>query len=271
MCNNLANSLRKLEVIRRNLDHLRDATDHNTSGIDALISSLDDQIKNKKTEVEKCLDKKDIKPVPINIAVSSIECWNETGGEIGDDSPYVLVFAIDLATAIPAPVATLVGPWTGVTDGEHHGTINPIPNLPDSLTGQVVKRPFWSTTGAAKLIAKPNDVIFLIMMVEHDNSDLPGLRVLLEALLTSKVPAIRSEDRAHAVAALIKTLNDGFGKARQDFTFPPNFDDQIGPARELRLSTLDLKLAAFRKHHMSLDFRGDGGSYTVNFELTTPK
>lgn len=90
--------------------------------------------------------------------------------------------------------------------------------------------------------------------------------------MTSKVPAIRSEDRAHAVAALIKTLNDGFGKARQDFTFPPNFDDQIGSASELRLSMLDLKLAAFRtKHHMSLDFRGDGGSYTVNFELTKPK
>jgi hypothetical protein len=59
---------------------------------------------------------------------------------------------------------------------------------------------------------------------------------------------------------------------RYNFTFPPNFDDQIGSASELRLSMMDLKLAAFRKkHQMSLDFRGDGGSYTVSFELTKPE
>jgi hypothetical protein len=35
---------------------------------------------------------------------------------------------------------------------------------------------------------------------------------------------------------------------------------------------LDLKLAAFRKMlQMSLDFRDDGGFYTVNVELTKPK
>ena len=222
---------------------------------------------------------------PISIAVKRIKCVNETS-EVGDDEPFVVVFAADITPEeivpgkgfIPPRAAiTVTGNWTDVNDGETHGTV-PLPPVPDGVsenafTPSVVWRKHcWGlANGEAAPIDDPDNVILLVGMFEQDDGDIPNWRGTLGSLMTAALAGSVNikQSRAALVGRLKQAFLDGVVTMR---SFTPtailNPDDIIGTVKELHLTKDDLKKARVGVHERELEFKSDGAHYIVTFEMS---
>jgi hypothetical protein len=199
----------------------------------------------------------------ITMAVTRMRCLIETD-EVGDDEPYILVTGINLKTLIPNVEVTKYGPWKDAAAGDLL-TTQPIPNgfNPDTFPFIIWRRPCWGLDGKPAPINSPNDVIFLVSVMEHDDGDPSAMRTIVKSAVVASLAASIGMSRADRVKKLINDVNG----ALEIPTGAPNFDDRVGSTKELRLSQslLRVETGVKRKH---LLFTGDGGQYRVRFELS---
>src|SRR4051812_21464396 len=101
----------------------------------------------------------------IQVYLSSLLCIDETSELSASDEPYVLVITVDLASSVsiagfpvPLPAFDVVryGPFEDVDDGETHFA----PGIAQS---------FWSITGRPTALADPDQVIFVVALMENDD------------------------------------------------------------------------------------------------------
>lgn len=205
---------------------------------------------------------------PVTIALRAIRCIEETD-EVGADEPYVLVTACNLTSPVPQLETVLYGPWGDVDKDETHATApippNATPALLTALSGLYILRwPFWSLDNLNALqIANPDQVIFIVSMMENDDGKPGAARAIVKGAATASLAGSNGQPRAIRVKKLIADING----ALKIPTGAPNFDDLIG-SRELRLTAADVTLTTKgAKKSLSLDFKGDGGFYRTFFDV----
>lgn len=200
----------------------------------------------------------------ITMAVTKVRCLIETD-EVGSDEPYVLVTGINLKVLpLPNVEVTKYGPWGNVDAGDPLSTVPIQPNLnPELFPFFVWRHPCWGLNGKPAPINHPDDVIFLVSVMEHDDGDPNATRTLVKAAVVSGLAASMGMSRADRVKKLINDVNG----ALEIPTGAPNFDDRVGSTKELRLKQSLLQVETGVKAK-SLLFTGDGGQYQVRFELS---
>ena len=221
-------------------------------------------------------------PEPITGAVTSIRC-QDAGKEVGDDEPYVIVASIDLlgfisagtvagvpiGTAVPQVHVVKVGPWAGVAAGETHY----VSELPAAS-----RRDFWDLDADPRVIAQPQDVIFLAAVVENDGSSPDAIRGAVETNLNGTKWNNLNRDYDTLVDTMSSSMAAAIDTARIAGLSPAhlNADDRIGPVRHVRLTDADLDtLQDLDPVEKSLTFTQKTANgtirnrYTVTFTFTT--
>jgi hypothetical protein len=163
--------------------------------------------------------------------------------------PYVLLTSIDLRPARPEVEAFLYGPWQ-TTNSENTADIVPL----------VWREDFWKLDIITPPIAKPDDVIFLIALMEHFDGDPSSLRLMIKKAVIGALDAPAYHARETRSARLIDRVNRAVDRANGG----PNFSSTI----EIMLTAADLihiKKNSFCRFVRF--FCGYGGHYCLNFEL----
>jgi len=174
--------------------------------------------------------------------------FQETGGSRCCE-PYVLVASIDLRPARPEVEAFLYGPWQPANP-EDTADIVPL----------VWRESFWKLDTITSPIALPDDVIFLITLMEHFDGDPGALRLMIKKVVIDALDAPAYQARETRSARLIDRVNRAVDRANGG----PNFSSAI----EIILTTEDI-IHIERKSFCRFvrSFRGYGGLYCVRFEL----
>ncbi len=191
----------------------------------------------------------------IKIYLSDIRCNVETD-EVGADEPYVLVTAVNLEPGglVPAFDVVRYGPFQDVDQGEKHFA----PGISQS---------FWDLNNNAATINDPNDVIFVVALMENDDGKSETLRGVVKGLVGASLLSSASFTRNEKANHLIDDINAAIGTP----TGAPNFDDKVGDPQLLNFTLAELNQAeAGQVVRKTLTFVGDGGSYTLGFEARNP-
>jgi hypothetical protein len=203
----------------------------------------------------------------LTIALQSIKCLEETD-EVGADEPYVLVTGVNLQKLPPQVEVTKYGPWSDVDQGEVKST----KVLPDGTPPEVIewfknlgilRVPFWGLDNESpKIISDPDDVIFIVSVMENDDGSPKAARELVKAAAVATLASSVGMDRDNKVKKLIADIKSVLAMP----TGAPNFDDHIG-TKELRLTAKDLYRVIRGPIHRDLFFTGDGGHYKATFKM----
>lgn len=206
----------------------------------------------------------------IRIAITKIRCLVETN-EVGADEPYVIVVGADLTKTPPNVEATLSGPWKDMDQGEAR-TLLPL----EALAGQppqmavflqslgLVQTPFWSLDNkTGKNINKPDDVIFIVTVMENDDGNPKVARELAKTAAIASLAGSMGMDRTTRVQKLIQDINHALDMP----TGFPNFDERLD-TKELAFTAKELLAADKGSVAKGIIFTGDGGQYRVRFETS---
>jgi hypothetical protein len=215
-------------------------------------------------------------PQPVTITVDGIKCLGESDESSASDEIYVLVTAVDL-TVQPIPnVRTIkTGVWGDVDKGEFHAALQLPPGtdaqLFDTLENiVVVARPFWGFDLNPRVIHHPNDVIFLVTCMEHDDSGPGNVREMAQMAATAAVASSIGLPRA----TLVQNLRHDIDDAINTVTDIPiqNDDERINRTKELRLNATHVAktIPTGQQFFESLFFyESDEGHYRVDFRFRT--
>jgi hypothetical protein len=160
-----------------------------------------------------------------------------------------LLTSIDLRPARPEVEAFLYGPWQ-TTNSENTADIVPL----------VWREDFWKLDIITPPIAKPDDVIFLIALMEHFDGDPSSFRLMIKKAVIGALDAPAYHARETRSARLIDRVNRAVDRANGG----SNFSSTI----EIMLTAADL-VHIQKKDSCSFirSFCGYGGHYCLNFEL----
>lgn len=204
----------------------------------------------------------------LSITMQSIKSLDDST-EVGSDEPYVLVTAANLAGLIPQVEVTLYGPFEDVDKGETHATIVAPAGLPKPIadainSGPLGRRPFWALDNKTPApIASPNDVVFIVSVMENDDGKPNTLRTLVKLAAVGSLAASSGMSRSVRVQKLIADIGGALGTP----TGAPNFDDVVG-THEFVLTAADLVPPASKKRVKTLDFNGNNeGIFRVAVEM----
>lgn len=191
----------------------------------------------------------------IQLYLQKIHCEKGTS-ELGQDEPYVIVSAVDLAStvplegfSVPLPAFDVVAYRFGdVGKGETRFAPGP-------------EKSFWGIYGQPDRLTDPDDVIVVVSLMENDDGDVEALRGMVKVAISASVFSSLAASRAIKVEALMRDIYSAMGL----ITGAPNFDDRIGVA-ELRFSADELGRAeAGDVVERAITLRGDGGRYKLVF------
>jgi hypothetical protein len=119
-------------------------------------------------------------------------------------------------------------------------------------------------------LANPDDLVVLVQVVEHDQSDVTRIADNLAISLNRRIGQSVGERRSELVAALKQDMtaivSANADSYRTDFVTP---DDLVGSTLELRITTTHMAVAGgFSPALLALDHFGDGnGDYRTRFQL----
>ena len=163
--------------------------------------------------------------------------------------PYVLVTSIDLRPARPDIEVFLYGPWQ-TTNPEDTADIVPL----------VWRESFWTLNIVTNPIAKADDVIFLIALMEHFDGDPSALRLMIKKTVIGALDAPAYQARETRSARLIDRVNEAVDRANGG----PNFSSAI----EIMLTTKEIiHIEENGSCRFVRSFGGYGGHYCLSFEL----
>jgi hypothetical protein len=161
----------------------------------AEVKRLQNKVKSQNSQLNNCLVQ-NLDLFPIRIAVTGVSCTEEQElGILQDDEPYVLVAGVDLVGGgvLPALTVTLYGPAADVNVGESA-----------SLPGP----PFWALDNeSARVIADPDDVIFLVACLENDDGTAEKTRLITQDQSTAVFLATAGQTREQRVQQLMLAMN----------------------------------------------------------------
>lgn len=204
----------------------------------------------------------------LTLAVKSIKSIDDST-EWGSDAPYVLVTAANLKALPPQVEVTLYGPWSDVDKGETHGTLVLPEGTPKAVADvfaatNVMRQPFWGLDNKTAMeIHSPNDVAFIVSVMERDDGKPGALRTMVKLAAVGSLAGSMGMSRATRVQKMIADIK-GVIKTP---TGAPNFDDVVG-THELTLTATDLERPASGTRVKKLNFSGgDEGTFEVAFEL----
>ena len=281
-CTALQTELTQLRARRREQAALVEALPHNAGREHAeeVLTGIDADITSTQSELDLCLarEAQEANPVPQNIlgAVDRIRC-HDAGREVGHDEPYLLLAAFDMTNVVnlgvvgvtlPAINVVKVGPWQGVGGDEtHYANHLSSSNRPD----------FWDLDGEPRPIGHPQDVIFLVAMMENDASSPDAIRGGVRTnLLAARATNTNRQYDAY-VDTMISNMTGAIETLRLAGLGPggTNRDDLIGGVQHLALTAHDLDtLNGIEPVERSLRFtqrRANGtvrNDYTVYFSFT---
>ncbi|MDM5254310.1 hypothetical protein O8D14_01510, partial [Bacillus toyonensis] len=198
-----------------------------------------------------------------HIYLKSFRCHEETD-EVGSDAPYIFVTTVDLAASInvggfpvPLPSAEVFRygpePWEDEVDG---GETHFAPGISQS---------FWGTGNFDKPF-DPKNVIFVVALMENDDGNAEVLRGVVKAEVSASLYLSLNLDRD---GKAFKLVNDIRSVLKTPTAIGLNQDDVIGVLElgaEFSPNELD-HIAAGHSFTKDLQFRGDGGHYTLTFEF----
>lgn len=181
-------------------------------------------------------------------------------GNIENDEPYAVVFAVDLKTNAAGASnskMTLVGPLTEVEQG-------------DDVAAPANR--IWGLSNAPDMVTSADNLIVLVAMMENDDSSPSQVRTLLEKAaqfsMASNLLAFTNQQitRQELVNRIIAGMDGAMGVAKVGLPGP---DDNIGPIQELRFSQTELdhiyrNLGPVEKN---LTFAGDDAKYALKFRM----
>lgn len=189
----------------------------------------------------------------VQITFRGIQCYKTTDG-IGDDQPYAVIVAADLRTG---KVISGLHSFGDVGEDEIHDA-----NL---------------LIGSLSPLSKPDDCVLLAAFVEHDQGpttkfDGGGLRSaqMLSRAVEKITPIVKKYQpyyqasmqwRPQIVQKLTDAMTDACHETRQ-------YDDCIG-VEGLRLHAEDVEGPHDRSVERRLIIRGDGGAYTLYFDIAS--
>jgi hypothetical protein len=282
-CVPIANELSSLQGDRRELRSVIDnlhgpGRDH----AEEQLANLDAEIARTQSELDLCLAKEaqEQNPVPQRITgtVDHIRC-HRARKEVDHDEPYLLIAAHDmvntvfaaggLSLRVPNVRVVKVGPWAGVDrDETHHAWTLAASDRP----------PFWDLDGLPRTIAAPQDVVFLVALMENDGSSPDTIRGAVQDAL--RLSQISNLNRAYAayVNEMISIMTAAIESSRGLTALPSsaiNRDDLIGNVQQLALTPADLaalnRLEPVNKKLTFIQTRANGkiqNHYDVTFSFT---
>ena len=244
MCNDIEQRLAELQRQKREInaiiDHLQgaglQAAQENLANIQAQIAAEEGNLADCRA-LEQQVDH----PTPRAFVgrVKDIYCA-KAGKELGEQEPYLLMASVDmLAQAGSVPVTKpavhcfKVGPWAGLKPGSRAAATDL----------KVSKRPaFWDLNSRSRTIAAPHDVIFLAGLVEHDGASPEAILGAVHSALEVSILENLNRDYATMASTLANAMTGAIDTFAGAGIGPShaNFDDRMGPVKQLRLKTDDL-------------------------------
>ncbi len=168
----------------------------------------------------------------------------------------MLVSAVNLESGgfIPAFEVIRYGPFPDVDNGETH-------------LAPGIGRSFWSLTNTPAQLSDPEDVIFVVALMENDDGNPEAVRGVVKTVVASSLASSLNFDRNDKVNKLINDINAVLGVP----TGAPNFDDKVGDPQQILFTQAEFNQAETGQAvEKALNFIGDGGSYTLRFEARNP-
>jgi hypothetical protein len=163
--------------------------------------------------------------------------------------PYALVTSVDLRPAQPAVEAFLYGPWQ-TTSPENIADIVPM----------IWREGFWKLDIVTDPIARPDDVIFLIALMEHFDGDPSAFRLMIKKAVIDALNAPACQAGETSSARFIDHVDRTIDRANGG----PNFSSAI----EIMLTTEDIiHIQKSGSCRFVQSFSGYGGHYCLSFEL----
>lgn len=194
--------------------------------------------------------------VMIQIYLSNLHCHAEEDSSASDE-PYVLVTAVNL---VPLPAFDVIryGPFEDVDD-EDGGETHSAPGIAMS---------FWGINGSPAALADPDQVIFVVALMEHDAGRPGTLQGIVKGIVGGSVFGSIALDRRTKVASLLRDVSSALGTPSGPSL---DQDNPIGEPQELRFSREELIQAeSGQRVRKTLDFEGGGGRYSLTFEARNP-
>jgi hypothetical protein len=244
-----------------------------------VLAGIDADIASTQAELNLCLQREQQaqNPVPQNISakVDRIVCHSAQDSSLVHDNPYLLIASFDMFQLVIGGVvsATLpdinvvkVGPWMGVDRDETHDA--------SELAAQD-RRAFWDLDGHARPIAQPQDVIFLVGLLENDGSSPDALRGGVRTDLRTALLANVGRSYSAYVSNMISNMKASIDtRTIAIVTGGLNVDELFG-VQHLALTTDDLaqlnNLEAVQKS-LRFTYKNRNGKvqsdYTVFFSFT---
>ena len=216
-------------------------------------------------------------PRPVRVAVKGIKALAESSELSSSDEIYLVIVAVDLTnTPVPGVRAVMTGTWGDVDTGEFHPAVQIPPGTPESTIDAlgafaVVARPIWPLAGGFAPIRHPDDVVFVVACMEHDDGDPDAARVIVQTAAVASVGGALGVPRA----TLVANLRNDIDSALKTPTGLPDFDNQVGKAKELRLTAKHIALTVpgvpFEESVFFYGGDQDEGHVRADFVFTTAK
>ncbi len=237
-CTALENELSQLRTRRRDQAALVTTMPHNAGWERAkdLLADIDAEIFTAEAALDECLAEQP-KAQDILGAVDRIYC-HDASRELGRDEPYLLIAAFDMLNVVNAGIVGVklptvnvvkIGPWQGV---KHYETYYP------SALPVASRKPFWDLDHEARHIAHPQDVLFIVALMENDR----GSPDIVRGVVRDNLLASRINNTNRAYDAYATTMISNMGAAIDLSRGVVLRDDVIGGVRQLALTAEDLAL-----------------------------
>jgi hypothetical protein len=189
-----------------------------------------------------------------SIRIHSVQCLEESDEISSADEPYVLVTTCSMLPPAPGqPRARTLryGEWEHFDQGE--------------ILDLIGERPFWGMRAEPwepEDIGNPDDVCFVVTVMEHDSGSIDGYRGQVEAAANTTLLSNFTLTRPARVVQLVDAVKSALAA-----TAVPTFDNHVA-TKEFRLDGSDLMIPSgtSKDKHVAFD-GGDEGKWELVFRI----
>ena len=241
------------------------------------LARLEGQVASEQLKLKECMaleqQLKNPTPRPFVGRVKSISC-SKASKEVGKEEPYVLVASVDMLAQgqiAPLPPVTKpavhcfkIGPWSHVKAGS---------TLQAHDLDSSDNPAFWDLDSQARIIISPQDVLFLVGLVENDGGSPDAVRGAVQTALGLSVVQNMNRSYDTFASTLASSMAGAIDTASVAGLDPLhlNSDDRIGRVEQLSLTAGDLdRINALGSHEKSLSFKSvkKSGKVTNQYKVT---
>jgi hypothetical protein len=190
-----------------------------------------------------------------SIRLNTIKCVEEINEASASEEVYVLITSVSLQPSLPGLPSihnlrvNRYGIWNDFDEGEVKGNAG---------------SQFWGLNSIGEDIANPNNVVFVVSLLENDNGDPETYRVAVETIATSSLAATIGEvNNSVRADRLILSIRDALNGI--NLPIPLALDDDHIGTELLRLDSSDLIPAG--SGDKILNIKSEEGNYELAFRI----